>query len=738
MKPFIFIVTFALYIFTAYPSVAPYRDSGEMSTVIPTLGVAHPPGYPLYIITSNAISRLIPFGNTAKKISAVSALFMSLAVVILYSILLLLLTDGNPAANGRALSATAAALSLCFGLSYLNWYLAIVQEMYTMGVLMATAAVYFILAGKTPMAFFILGMSLGVRTETILTLPAFFLYVLKTDGKEKFFARIFKPSLFFILGASVFFYSYIRANTAPLINWGDPSTFSKLLSSLMRRSHGGTLDLISAGYAAGENFSDGILHYLTHIARDYCGIPFVAAIAGIFYFFKYKKKLLILSLGGWSVSGLLFIYLANMPPNPHALAILEAHYLLPDIFMWILSSGGFIYFYKKSSAKIIPSSSTTTVAVSAAGALAIFFMSASFLDAGKHAGFFAKPSDYILEDYARAIRVTAPPDSAVVVKEDVQVFTLWYEKYISGKRPDLTIIPSGLSGSPWYQKSQSASGVNLVRLNPEDESWKNFIDLNPDRRIFFTNDADFPYSKNFIVEPLFLLNNVRTSEKTTTVGKLPGRTPPAANSNPSEFYSLRLYDPRYTSYAREFFTPDIIEDYSKGWHQAGFSLMSQNKFSDARKYFFMALYLNPDNLPQIPFQLGWGYFAEGDYRTAAKYYNFATILYERYLKLADKYKADTGLKNSISKEAAEVWLHKGVTNERLADDENALYCYRRAAEIYPALSAAYYNTAVIYWKKNDFNLAAEYLRRTLQVDPSNADAQKYLSILQSKLHSLQK
>ena len=102
MKPFIFIVTFALYVFTAYPSVAPYRDSGEMSTVIPTLGVAHPPGYPFYIITSNVITRLIPFGNTAKKISAVSALFMALATVIFYYILLLLLADGNAAPSARS------------------------------------------------------------------------------------------------------------------------------------------------------------------------------------------------------------------------------------------------------------------------------------------------------------------------------------------------------------------------------------------------------------------------------------------------------------------------------------------------------------------------------------------------------------------------------------------------------------------------------------------------------------
>ena len=34
----------ALYVFTAYPAVSPYRDSGDMAAAAASLGVPHAPG----------------------------------------------------------------------------------------------------------------------------------------------------------------------------------------------------------------------------------------------------------------------------------------------------------------------------------------------------------------------------------------------------------------------------------------------------------------------------------------------------------------------------------------------------------------------------------------------------------------------------------------------------------------------------------------------------------------------
>ena len=57
-----------LYIYCLPPGLPPYRDSGEMACAAWTLGVAHQPGYPLYIISAKLFS-LIPLGNPAWRLN---------------------------------------------------------------------------------------------------------------------------------------------------------------------------------------------------------------------------------------------------------------------------------------------------------------------------------------------------------------------------------------------------------------------------------------------------------------------------------------------------------------------------------------------------------------------------------------------------------------------------------------------------------------------------------------------
>ncbi|MCB0407393.1 MAG: DUF2723 domain-containing protein, partial [Bdellovibrionales bacterium] len=63
---------FLIYFLTVCRTV-PGGDSGELITVAYRLGVAHPPGYPLYTILAHLMG-YIPFGNVATRINFMSAL----------------------------------------------------------------------------------------------------------------------------------------------------------------------------------------------------------------------------------------------------------------------------------------------------------------------------------------------------------------------------------------------------------------------------------------------------------------------------------------------------------------------------------------------------------------------------------------------------------------------------------------------------------------------------------------
>src|SRR5262245_1460464 len=57
------VIAFTLYALTAQPSVPP-GDSGELISAASVLGVAHPPGYPLYMLVGH-LARLLPGGSPA-------------------------------------------------------------------------------------------------------------------------------------------------------------------------------------------------------------------------------------------------------------------------------------------------------------------------------------------------------------------------------------------------------------------------------------------------------------------------------------------------------------------------------------------------------------------------------------------------------------------------------------------------------------------------------------------------
>src|SRR2546423_3893330 len=74
---FVFVAAMTLYISTLAPTVT-LVDSGELILAAHSLGVAHPPGFPLWVMLAHLVS-LVPFGTVASRINFSSAVFAALA-----------------------------------------------------------------------------------------------------------------------------------------------------------------------------------------------------------------------------------------------------------------------------------------------------------------------------------------------------------------------------------------------------------------------------------------------------------------------------------------------------------------------------------------------------------------------------------------------------------------------------------------------------------------------------------
>ena len=80
-----FAIILAVYLFTLCPSIY-LEDSAEYVTVAATLGIPHPPGYPLYVLLGKLFT-FIPLGSLAWRVNLMSAFFGALTCAFFFLIM---------------------------------------------------------------------------------------------------------------------------------------------------------------------------------------------------------------------------------------------------------------------------------------------------------------------------------------------------------------------------------------------------------------------------------------------------------------------------------------------------------------------------------------------------------------------------------------------------------------------------------------------------------------------------
>ena len=704
----VLLLVFGLYLVTLFPAMAPYRDSGEMTTVIHTLGVAHPPGYPLYTLIGKVFVNVLPFGNAAYRTNVLSAV----ASLLTFLFLFLALRKYFDSSKENLILASV----IIFTTSYLQWYLSIVSEMYTLNTFFAALLFYLFIKWEERkeivflyLFIFISGLSLGNRMDLVLFLPGF-IFILYKDRSHLSFNRIIALVSFFIAGFSVFLYLPLRASQFPIIDWNHPVTMEKLIDAITRKSHGGTLDLLSTNYAKGANFPAGFGFYLKHLFAGFAYIGIPLGILGMFKLYKQNKSLFTALMVAFILTAPVFIFLGNMPPNTHALAILEAHFLLPNLVFFIFVIFGTVYLFE-----LIPDTKQVLkkACLPLMGCFALLNIAQNFNDLNKRDNFFTY-------DFSRNIFMSAAPGSVSILKEDVQLFSLWFRQFVLNGHKNAIVVGQGLSGSPWYQDMMHRiyQDVYIGPLHSETD-WINMVRMNSGRSVLVSTDADLMRLPAVNIQPNGLLAFMK-EQKTES---------PKFNIM-DELYTFRG-EYNYSAY-KEFFTPDLIEDYAKSRHRTGYHYMIAKNYLLAEKEFETALAYH-NKFPVSAFHLGFVYFDKGGYVNAMKYYAIAEKIYRYQMVLADEYNSLEDVRQGIINDLSEVYVDMGITQERLQNEAKSLEYYSKAAEVNPMFTKAYFNKAVVYWRHDDWQNVIRELEQALSIDPNYTEARKYLEVAKMKL-----
>src|SRR5215471_2108722 len=130
LTTFLGIAALVVYILTLYPSVGP-GDSAELTTAAYSLGVAHPPGYPLFTLLAKVFT-WIPIGVVAWRVNLLSAVCDSVAAV------LLMLAVARWSRNVWAGFVSGGLLAF----SPLIWRYAVVDEVFALNNLLIATLLY--------------------------------------------------------------------------------------------------------------------------------------------------------------------------------------------------------------------------------------------------------------------------------------------------------------------------------------------------------------------------------------------------------------------------------------------------------------------------------------------------------------------------------------------------------------------------------------------------------------------
>jgi hypothetical protein len=218
-----------IYTLTLAPTVLE-ADAGEFQFVSWAPGIAHPTGYPLYILLGWVWTHLLPIGEVAWRMNLLSALFAALAVGVTFSVARKTATLTFPQTSrwARVISALIAAST--FAVTHTFWTQALMAEVYALHTLIIVAIFWLALTfshqneplhGLGKLLALTFGLGLTHHVTTILLAPALllFLWVIYSGQRSMFFDAkvIVIYAILFIAPLLLYLYLPLIASNTPYV-----------------------------------------------------------------------------------------------------------------------------------------------------------------------------------------------------------------------------------------------------------------------------------------------------------------------------------------------------------------------------------------------------------------------------------------------------------------------------------------------------------------------------------------
>lgn len=481
----LFVACFVCYWLTLAPTITWEHDgvdSGDLITAAYTLGVAHPPGYPLYTLLGKLFT-LLPIGGIAYRVNLMSAVLAASTVSVVF-ISTLHLVPQRLDALSTVVIAAASALLLAF--SQVFWSQAIISEVYSLNALLVALIVFFGTLywrkGETKWLYALalaLGLSLSNHFSCLLVMPGVLLLVLR---KGQLTGRVcLGMAVLFLAGLSAYIYLPLSSARHPPLDWGGPHTWSGFwwtVSAQIYRQYVFGLPLAHLPARLGS--------WLSLSAEQFTWLGLALGLVGIWDLWEAEREWLLFSLISF---GAVVIYSVTYNTTDSYVYLIPSYLLFA---MWMARGASYL-----SPEAIIPWTNKGRDPVSTTSRpLWLFTLPLLLLPVlvlGANLRNLDLSNDREAYEYATTVFAQVPQDAVIIAGTDAHVFSLWYLLYVEAAAPEAAVVAEGLYDYEWYKDTLLRQHPQLAiprsTADPYDQLF-GFIDANLPRRPVFLTDPD--------------------------------------------------------------------------------------------------------------------------------------------------------------------------------------------------------------------------------------------------------
>lgn len=701
----VFFICWLVYLHTLTPTVG-LHDSGDMIVSAYLLGISHPPGYPLYCLLGKLWITILPLGNIAYRMNLASALCASLACMMVYFITLKVARgeergvseEGNNRTSRISSLIPAAVVALMLAFATTFWEQAVIAEKYTLNALFATVLIFILLKWheavieyqnskfkiQNPKFYlylfaFTLGLSFTHHLQTIFLVPAsiFFIIVVCWQNR-KYSSLILHPSslakmiCFFVLPLFLYLYLPVRASTHPLHNWGDPSTFTRLIAHLTAEEYRGryftSTDILGR---LGE-------HLTTLFSLQWAPFILIIGLIGAI-FFLLKKRLIFIFL--------FLIFAADSFYSIHYTILNIEDYYIPSYVILSIFLGYGIGEISKLSFKFIPALLHTPY-------LLVLLLIPFFLF--KHHYFQQDKSKYYFAyDYGVNIINYLEPNSIIFLKGDAVFFPYWYLQYVEKKREDLISIFTPYLDKDWHVEEIKRKYPKLSFK--EIKSSINGEQIQKER-------VNKIITQNIDSYPVYALIDESIP---TGLSKIPANIfHRVIKSKDEERFSQNMKEVRFNLrgihnkkiYQDDWRTKDeIISNYAGSYNNFGMFYSQKGETISAIREFKKAIEVNPDDT-----------ITHSNLARAYLQINNIDMAIEEFHTTSKLAPADISLHNDLGS----LYAQKGRYDEAMIE-------FQQAIKLDPNDIKAHQNLASVYYNQKRYNEAITECNLILKINPEN-------------------